>query len=155
MVTNSAENPAINWNQKYAEKAKEMCSLSNTKQPRQTTPFTRQVDLWFLAVSYGVYLIENTNKKLPKELKKSDYQEILTIADVKIDDHIQNLLELIAIYHTNDITVIHSSSKIIDIANKYAYIGIEELILEMQDNNNLHAMDKIDDMLVILASNNS
>jgi len=146
-MNQTVDDPRIKWGKIYAKKARELVAPSSAL----NTPFTRQIDLWYLAVAYGIYKCKYHNKKI-SEIPNTELEDIVSFREVTPDPELKELLDLITIVHTGDIKRISTFTEVIGTANQYAYIGIENLFVDMDGSGFNTPLEKIEEVLTKIAT---
>ncbi|MNE71647.1 hypothetical protein D3C80_1675410 [compost metagenome] len=115
----------------YQERIKRFCSTGSAmKESPEYVPFERQVDLWFMALTLAV------NKNLEPIVCKDTYNA--TSAGILSNDSYRALLmQMIAISHYDDVSVLSDQRKVFDLCISYANAGIPYLldVLESDDTS--------------------
>jgi hypothetical protein len=93
------------------------------------SPFERYIDMWFVAVCLGA------KRGKPPKAPKTKTHKFQTGVILSGDPYRIEFLELLAISHFNDPFILENPSKIVDMANEFAAVGLPELV-EMLNSGN-------------------
>lgn len=135
---NPFQNSELRIPKVHQKQVEQFCQTQPGGGPRPSpddSPFPRQVDFWFLAVCIGA---KNRDRKA--EVNKWHRFNIGTV----LDPHMVELLELLAISIEGDAWVIEKPSRVIEISNELAAIGVPEVIDMLNDGKALSVWNLTD-----------
>jgi hypothetical protein len=86
------------------------------------SPFTRMVDMWFLAACLGA------QSGKPEDYDAKDTYKIIDASILSSDPWRIDALVLMAISHSKDVEIVKEPREVLQIASKFAVAGMETLL---------------------------
>ena len=127
---------------KYQDQIKSYVSTGGTGSSKANTPFLRQVDFWYMA------LVVAFNKGFEPVVEKETYNAV-TAEILSRNDYRIHHMQLIALAHFQDPSVLAEPRKVLDYCLSLANAGIPYVISILQSPDNLpmwNIFDEIEDM---------
>jgi len=127
---NPYQGKELKFPEKYKDEIEQFCQTrpgGGKKPSPDDSPFSRQVDFWFLAMCIGI--------KKNKKDNKSKLYRFITGEVLANNKTIVDMLGTVAVADTSDPYILGKPDEVIKMANEYAAAGVEELLHALKVGN--------------------